>query len=281
VRLSLPQYNNREAQKMGKKFRFYWISISLGVILSIVSLPPLFLLSMEMMYRTHMNNRYQIGNEYLQMLETDSFDDPYQADLPVPYTFGKNEIDARIVPKKKYSPTIFAGDVDLYLNGKFLGIIWNRVLESDYPVTKEQPASFDLSNTNDVSIYTLKDNDSNQEDIIIFADITAYQIKAGEEYLLNRYYPKNMEEMTQFQYWRIHKDGSYDKEVFRQKSDRTDLQTFLALNSGANVGYFTTWLNAYPAFYFPLPYPLFSGFLGIFLLFHGVVSRKIKRKGLV
>lgn len=254
----------------------YWLYFSIGLVLCIISLPPVFLMTMEMVYRSYVENRYEIKNEYAQMLSENEFDPYHPFETPI-YKYQNNKVDIMLVPKRKLTPAIFAGDVDIYLNGKLLTIIWNRVLKSNNPDTPEEPATFDPSSASDVSVYVLKDNLTNEEDIIIFAEVTAYEIKASDEYLDHRYYPYGMDVMSRFEYWRIHKDGTYKKESFQLAGDRTYLQTFLARKNGILIGQYTSLNDAYPVFYFPFSYPFFTGILGIFLIFIALKGRHKKK----
>jgi hypothetical protein len=259
------------------KFRLYWIPLTLGLLLFALSLPPIFLMTVEYLYSSYVHCRYEIKQDYTQILVDEEPEDPYHPYETKPYIYGKNEIDVMIVPKKKLTPILFSGDVDIYLNGKFLGIVWNRVLLSKNPDTPEEPATFDPTSTSDVSVYVLRDRFTKQEDIIIFADITTYQIKAGNEYMNHRYYPQGIETMTRFQYWRIHQDGTYEKSNYRLNGSRSYLETFLARKSGAMVGHYTTLNYAYPVLYFPLLYPLLSAIVGIVLVIWGLKRKRISR----
>ncbi|WP_028778210.1 hypothetical protein [Shimazuella kribbensis] len=258
---------------MKTKFHTYWITISIGIMLFILTLPPIFQMTTEFLYSTYVHHRYEIKNNYAQILADQGAEDPYHPYETTPFVYGENEIDIMIVPKKKLSPTIFAGDVDIYLNGKFLGIIWNRVLKSQNAETSEEPATFDPTSADDVFVYVLRDRYTKKEDIIIFANITGYQMKAGEDYY-HRYYPKEIEEMTRFQYWTIHNDGTYEKNSFSLKGSRTYLQTFLAQNGGIPIGQYSSKLYAYPVFFFPITYPILPAIIGVIFFIIGIKSRK-------
>ncbi|TCS95675.1 hypothetical protein [Hazenella coriacea] len=246
--------------KLWKKVHLNWIGIC-GIVLSLLSLYGIILMSMEVIYDYSVNNRYEM--DYITSQHREPLKDPDQPAPPDHLTFihKNHKVELTLKPKKEVKKSIFVsneakesiwvGDIEIYLNGKQLDTLNNRLLvRSSIDIVGEELLSLE----EDISIFLLKDHKTNQEQLMILEETSDYEVRdernriddKDSNYNHLKHYKNGLEEMLKFRLWKVQSDGSYTKEEFYwQIGKRTYLQTFIIHNIGYPIGHYTQLLNGY------------------------------------
>ncbi|SFJ69587.1 hypothetical protein [Thermoflavimicrobium dichotomicum] len=248
--------------------RLNWIGIC-GIVLFLISLPMITLITMEEIYKSSVRSRYQVEPSYRSLLSQYPPEDRFPSP---PFTYGKNKVELKVNARnvivnedKKYQAI---GDVEVYLNGKLLDKLNQRLIESEYN-------RFDPLSVWDVSVFVLTDQETKKSQLVIIENITDYEVKKQNKYGYYDYHEDEVEDMQKFRLYRVNQDGTYMKEEFGYNGKRTGLQTYLAQGvTRIAFGQYTNVLDVWPNIFFPILYPFFTGVIGLILVPFGLRKKQ-------